>query len=117
MRKIIPVALVLALVLIRATSAAPSLGPDSPWSDIRSTPNVLAKPPLIFFGSTGVPVTDVCTAGGSFRAVNRNHIASEVPVGMRPLIYEIEVVEIFGNGDHPHTRLLFLKHLDIPACT
>ncbi len=117
MRMTVPLAVLLALALIGAASAVAMLGPDSSWSDIRSTPNVYGRPPLIFFGTTGVPVTDVCTVGDKFHAVNRNSLTAEVPVAMHPLSYDIEVVETFGNGDHPHERLLFLKHLQIPACT
>ena len=117
MRMTVPVAMLLGFVLIAAANATPMLGPDSTWSDIRSTPNVYGRPPLIFFGTTGVPVTDVCIVGGRFRAVNRNSLSSEVPVAMHPLSYNIEVVETFGGGEHPHTRLLFFKHLQIPACS
>ena len=111
------VALLLMFALTGAASATPTLGPESSWADIRSTPNVYGRPPLIFFGTTGIPVTDVCTIGGRLRAVDRNISTSEVPVAMPPLTYDVEVVETFGNGNHPHTRLLFLKHLQIPACT
>lgn len=117
MRTTVPVAMLLGFVLIATANATPMLGPDSNWSEIRSTPNVYGRPPLIFFGTTGVPVTDVCTVEGRFRAVNRNSLTSEVPVAMHPLSYDIEVVETFGNGNHSHTRLLFLKHLQIPGCS
>jgi hypothetical protein len=116
MRRAISVTLILAFALSSAASAAPALGPGSSWSEIRGTPNVLARPPLIFFGATGVPVTEVCVNRDSLRAVNHASVTTEVPVSSHSLSYDIEVEEIFGNGDRPHTRLLFLKHLDIPAC-
>jgi hypothetical protein len=111
-----PVVMLLVFGVVTAASATPMLGPDSSWSDIRSTPNVYGRPPLIFFGTTGIPVTDVCTVEGRFHAVNRNSLTSEVPVAMHPLSYDIEVVETF-EGKNPHSRLLFLKHLEIPACS
>lgn len=116
MRKAIPLTLIFALGLPSGASAIPALGPVSSWAEIRNTPNVYARPPMIFFGTTGIPVTDLCLVGDKLRAAHRDEVTAEVPATIHPLSYDIQVVEPSGGGERSRERLLFLKHFDIPAC-
>ena len=117
MRKAIPLTLISALIIPSAASATPVLGPGSSWVDIRSTPNVSARPPLIFFGTTGIPVTDLCVSGDKLRATHHDGVTGEVAVATHSLSYDVQVVQPSDGGERSRERLLFRKHFDIPACT
>jgi hypothetical protein len=117
MRMAIPLTLILALGIPSAASPTPILGPGSSWAEIRNTPNVYARPPMIFFGTTGIPVTDLCLVGDKLRAAHRDGETAEVSATIHPLIYDIQIVEPSSGGERSRERLLFLKHFEIPACT
>jgi hypothetical protein len=116
MKKTVLLALVGFVVALDAASAALALDPGSSWSEIRGTPNVIARIPLIFFGTRGVPVTEVCVKEDTLRTVEESGVASEVPRGTRSLSYDIQVVQMFRTGERDHDRLLFIKHHDIRLC-
>jgi hypothetical protein len=72
---------------------------------------------MIFFGTTGIPVTDLCVVGDKLRAAHRDGVTGEVSVATHPLGYDVQVVKPSDGGERSREQVLFLKHFDIPACT
>jgi len=109
--------LLVAFALLSAAWAAPAIGPGSSWSEIKHTPNVYVKSPMILFGVRGITVTDVCISGDTLRAVSSDGVTLEGPVASHRKSYDIEVDEVHDVGEFTVSRVLFIKHLDLPACT
>ncbi len=113
------------LALLTAVSAgcatietpAPSVGPQSSWEEIRSTPGLIVLGPQIFFGTWGVSVTHLCLSGDKLRAPRVDGGTAEMPAAGRQLSYMIRVGVPAGDGERSTIRVLFVKPFDIPACT
>ncbi len=116
MHRVILLALIAWLGVLNTASGAVALGPESPWSEIRSTPDVFPEAPMIFFGVHGVSVLDVCVRGDKLRAATSDGIASEIPLGSTRRSYDIKVGRMVVTGEHSFLRYLFTKHFDIPTC-
>jgi hypothetical protein len=93
------------------------LSPSSPWAEIRSTPNILVRAPLISFGGVAVSVLDVCGSDDKLRAKTSGGQTVEVPVGSTPQSYDIEVDRLVGGLRHIREISLFTKHFTIPPCS
>ncbi len=102
-------------VLSRAGWAAP-LGPDSSWSEIRSTPSILIRAPMIWFGADALSVLDICRSGDELRGQTSAGVTVEVPLKSAPQSYTIEVDRIVGGLRHIREIPLFTKRFTIPPC-
>ncbi|HSB70551.1 MAG TPA: hypothetical protein VLT62_14595 [Candidatus Methylomirabilis sp.] len=116
MKPRIVLTLVASLGLLSAAGGAFALGPDSSWSEIRSTPNVRIRAPMIFFGAHAISVTDICRRGDKLRAQTSEGTTVEVPQPSGSRGYDIEVYRIEGGIRRTREILLFIKWFDIPAC-
>ena len=116
MRKVILLTVIALLGVMTAVNGVLALGPESSWSEIRSTPDVIPEAPMIFFGADAVSVTDLCVRDDMLRAVTGAGVAAEVPLGSTRRSYAINVGRVIGGGEHPSTQYLFTKHFEIPAC-
>ena len=116
MRKVILLTVIAWLGVMNAASGVLALGPESSWSEIRRTPDVIPGAPMIFFGADAVSVTDLCVGGDMLRADTGAGVAAEVHLGSTPRSYAIKVDRVIGAGEHSHTLYLFTKHFEIPVC-
>lgn len=116
MRKALLLALVAWLGVIGPTSEVFALDPGSPWSEIRSAPDVIPLAPMIFFGTRGISVLDVCASGDTLQTPSGENGSARVAVGSTRRNYDIRVDRVTGGGEHPRFQYLFTKHFEIPAC-
>ncbi|HTU03769.1 MAG TPA: hypothetical protein VMG58_18185 [Candidatus Sulfotelmatobacter sp.] len=115
----------LGLILVFGCASAPlerlspvaALTPASSWAEIRSAPSVIARAPLVFFGTTGVSVLDLCRRGDRVERGDSLTMGADIPASAVRRAYAIPVVYILNAGaEHPHDVYLFTKHYAIPAC-
>jgi len=97
-------------------ASTPAVGPQSSWEEIRNTPGLISLPPQIFFGTTGVAVTDVCLDGDTLGVAGTDGRADRVLAAGHPLHYAIGVGIQAGDAETSTIRVLFIKSFDIPAC-
>ncbi len=99
-----------------APPTTPSVGPQSTWDEIRSTPGLVVNAPMIPFGARAVAVTDVCRSGDKLRATAADGTKLETPGAGHRSNYTIAVGRIVGDGESSKFRALFVKPFDIPPC-
>src|SRR5574341_630155 len=116
MRTVLLLALVAWLGVLAPTSEVFALDPGSPWPEIRSAPDVIPQAPMIFFGTHGIPVLDVCVSGDTLQAPSGVDGSARVAVGSTRRNYDIRVDRVTGGGEHSRFQYLFTKHFEIPAC-
>ena len=109
-------ALVVWLGVLHGGGWAFALGPDASWSEIRSTPNILIRAPMIWFGAHAISVLEVCRSGDTLRAQTSEGLTVEVPLQSTPQSYRIQVDRIVGGIRRTREIPLFLKWFDIPTC-
>lgn len=116
MRKITVLTLCTVLGVLHGTSGALALGPESSWTEIRSTPDVRPQAPMLFFGVHAISLLDLCVRGDRLRAATSDGPA-ETPLRSTARSYEIRVDRlVLVDGGHSYNRYLFTKRFDIPAC-
>ncbi len=94
----------------------PMIGPETPWAEIRGTPNTLIKAPQVRFGTTGLSVLDLCRQDDRFRGRTSSGQQVETPVRDTPQSYTVQVVRI-TQSMHDYGEIpLFTKQYTIPAC-
>ena len=116
MKQALGLTLVASLWALNGAGSAFALGPDSSWSEIRSTPGILIRAPMILFGAHAISVLDICRNGDSLRAQSSEGTKVEVPVRSASQSYNIEVHAIVGGIRRTREILLFIKRFDIPTC-
>ena len=102
-------------ILSSARGAAP-LGPESSWAEIRRTPNILIRAPMIWFGAHGISVMDTCKNGDKLQAQTSEGMTVEVPLKSTPQTYNIEVNRLVGGLSYIKEIPLFTKRFEIPPC-
>jgi hypothetical protein len=96
--------------------AGPTVGPQSSWDEIRSTPGLVVNAPMIPFGARAVAVSDVCRSGDRLRATAADGTKLETAGAGHRSSYTIEVGRIVGDGETSKFRALFVKSFEIPSC-
>ena len=116
MKWVMLLTLVASLGVLSGAGWAFRLGPDSSWSEIRGTPNILIRAPMIWFGAHAISVVDICRNGDKLRAQTSEGMTIEVPLNSAPQSYNIEVDRIVGGISRIREIPLFTKRFDIPTC-
>lgn len=94
----------------------PTVGPQSSWDEIRTTPDLILQPPAIPFGARSVSVMEVCLSGDRLRATAGDGTALEKPAAGVSREYRVGVGRVVGDAENSGIRILFYKSFTIPTC-
>ena len=81
----------------------------------RTSLDMYSRIPMLFSGTTGIPVTEVCVAGGSVRPMDRSKANTEMGKVRPGTQYSIPVYKQFvsRSGDN---ILLYHRLVELPTC-
>ncbi len=99
------------------TGWAPPIGPESSWTEIRHTPDILVRAPMISFGTHAITVIDVCRQDDRLRGLTDSGQSLETPLKAIPESYTIQVFRIIGGMLQLYEFYLFSKPFTIPPCS
>jgi len=98
------------------TPPTPSVGRQSSWEEIRTTPDLVLQPATIAFGARSVSVMDVCVSGETLRATAGDGTTLEKPAAGVPREHQVGVGRFVGDAETSGVRILFYKPFTIATC-
>ena len=117
MKQSLALAVVASLGLLTGAGSAFMLGPDSSWSEIRSTPYILIRAPMLWFGAHAISVLGICRQDDTLRARTGEGVTVETPLKSASQSYSVEVYRLVGGIRRTREIFLFTKRFDIPPCS